>query len=114
MATSTTEEHRDTADIASEEGFTGTFAGFIDWLRDALSYGDVRVHEEAPDGFGNPVIKVETVTGGYSADEHLLGRVSRNVYMMTSWESSHRGGLTVYEVPLWLANGTEELVWLEP
>ena len=114
MDSTASELQTDRALVASEEGFKGTFVGFIEWLRAALSYGDVSVHEEAPNGFGRSVVRVETATGGYSSDEHLLGRLGRALYLQSNWVSSHRGGGTVYEFPMWLVDGTEDLVWLEP
>jgi hypothetical protein len=108
------EIEKDSSEIASEEGFTGTFTAFMEWLSDALAYGGIRVLGEVLNGHDRPVIKVETFTGGFSSDEHLLSRVKCSAYMASSWISSHSGGLTVYEFPLWLANGTDELVWLAP
>lgn len=105
---------RDRSEIASEEGFTGTLSAFLEWLKDSLTYGFVLIHEEGLNRFGNPVIRVETVTGGYSSDEHLLGRVSRSVFVQANWHSSHRGGLVIYEFPTDWVTSENELTWLEP
>lgn len=104
---------KDRSEIASETGFTGTFSAFIEWLQGALIYGRVKVHEPAPNDFGRTVTRVETVTGGYSSDERLLGRLRRSLFLSTSWVLSERGGLVVYEFNEWLT-GDEEREWLSP
>jgi hypothetical protein len=107
------EIEKDGAEIASEEGFTGTLSAFLEWLDEALVYGGVRVHDAEPDSYGKTKMKVETITAGYSSDEHLLGRVSSSLLVRLNWQSSHRGGLEVFEFPEWLRDETER-VWLEP
>lgn len=91
------EHDKDRAEIASETGFTGTLRAFLDWLRSNLVCGTVRVSQPVPDDWGQLRFTVETVTGGYSSDEHLLGRVDRLPQFRSAWRSSHAGGLTVYE-----------------
>lgn len=112
---STPEEQKDSSALASEEGFTGTLAAFIEWLKNSLCYGGVMV-SEAVSGHrpGAKVMRVETVTGGFSSDEHLLGRVQRSPLMAGNWESSHRGGLTVYVFPIYWFESTEEHEFLAP
>lgn len=107
-------KEKDRSEIASDEGFTGTFTAFIEWLKDALVYGGVRVHEPSQNDFGRTVTLVETFTGGYSSDELLLGRLKRHWFMAHHWVRSERGGLTVYEFPEWVTNSTDDLVWLDP
>ncbi|MFF2053726.1 hypothetical protein ACFVU2_19135 [Leifsonia sp. NPDC058194] len=101
-------------DIAAEEGFTGTFQGFIEWLGESLIYGGLRVHDPAPDQWGRLSTTIETFTGGFSSDEHLLGRLRFSLWLTTNWVRSERGGLDVYEFPDWLVNDPEEREWLEP
>jgi len=105
---------KDRSEIASEEGFTGTFASFIEWLDGALVYGAVRVHDPAPNDLGRMTTTVETVTGGFSSDELLLGRLKRHWFMSSHWVRSERGGLTVYEFPEWVTSNEKEHVWLDP
>lgn len=107
------EHQKDRAEIANEQGFTGSFVDFIAWLEAALVYGGIRVHDEAPNDFGRPVVVVETVTGGYSSDEAFLGRLDRSIWLSTNWVRSERGGLRVYEFPEWIRDG-KELEWLAP
>lgn len=105
---------KDRAELANEAGFTGTFREMLDWLKDSLVYGGIRVHDPVPSDWGKPVMKVETVTGGFSSDEHLLGRLERSMWLRMHWAESHRGGLTVYEFPEWVFASDEERDWLEP
>lgn len=105
---------KDSAERASEQGFTGTFAGFIAWLEAVLVYGGVQVDDPAPNEFGRTVTRMRTSTGGFSSDERLLGRIRRNYRLVTFWVSSSRGGGTEWEFPEYVTNGTEERVWLEP
>lgn len=105
---------KDRSTIANEEGFTGTFAAFVQWLTDALVYGTTRVHEPAPNDFGRMSTVMETVTGGYSSDEELLGRLRRSWLLSSHWVRSERGGLTVYEFPEWVTASGQEFVWLTP
>lgn len=95
-------------------GFTGTIPAFLDWLEEHLAYGGVGVSDPQPAEFmpQRMVRKVSLVTGGYSDDEALLGRVSRGLFGMSYWESSHRGGLTVYEVPVASFDSAKEYEWL--
>lgn len=104
---------KDSAELANETGFTGTFHAFLEWLDASLVYGVIKVHAPAPNDFGRLVTRVKTVTGGYSSDERLLGRLRRSLFLSTNWVLSERGGLTVYEIPEWLT-GDEEREWLEP
>lgn len=96
-------------------GFTGTIPAFLDWLEEHLAYGGVGISEPQPAEFmpQRMVRKVSLVTGGYSDDEALLGRVSRDsLFGMSYWESSHRGGLTVYEVPVASFDSAKKYEWL--
>jgi hypothetical protein len=110
------EEEKDRSTLASEEGFTGTLKAFLEWLKDSLSYGSVSVTEATPEYAydGSTVMRVETVTGGFSSDEHLLARVQRNYLMAAFWMSSHRGGLTVYQFPKDWYESVDEHEFLAP
>lgn len=107
------QHEKDSAELANELGFTGTFADFIAWLERSLVYGSVVVHDPTIDHWGRPVTPVETVTGGYSSDERLLGRLRRAMWPSAAWVRSERGGLDAYEFKEWLTND-EEREWLAP
>jgi len=87
---------KDRAELAVEAGFNGTLAEFLDWLEESLVYGGI-IRKPIVDNYGREKIQVDLITGGYSSDERLLGRVFKSPYMSTAWRSSHAGGLYVYE-----------------
>lgn len=96
--------------------FTGTIPAFLDWLTEHLSYGGVTVSEPEPDEFraGRMIRKISLVTAGYSDDEALLGRVGRgSLFSLRFWESDHRGGLSVYHVPVDDFESKKETTWLD-
>lgn len=96
-------------------GFTGTVAGFLEWLKCHLAYSRIRIGEAEPGRFGSGMIRrVELVTAGYSDDENLLGRVSKSLFATCYWESTHHGGLTVYGVPVEHLASPEIQTWLKP
>lgn len=99
-------------------GFTGTLPDFLDWLAGYVSgYASLIVSEPRPCSW-NPnrglVHHVEAVTGGYSDDEDLFSRLRHSMFGFRFWESSHRGGLTVYEVPVSALESADEVTWMEP
>lgn len=93
------------ADITDEEwvafdAFAGTPHEFVDeWNR--LGWADpARYEEGAAELSGKPVMVVRFVTHGWSGNEALASRIAATFFHQGWWVSSHRGGLTVYEVPL--------------
>lgn len=105
--------HKDRAQIAAETGFTGTFSAFLSWLNDSLAYGGILVYDATNDA-GREVTRVETITGGYSSDEQLLGRIRESLLVSYNWVSSHRGGLDIYEFPKSWMESDEENEFLAP
>lgn len=103
------------------DGFTGTVPAFLDWLNSQLSYGGIVIGEPRPAELNEKklVRQVQLITGGWSDDEHLLGRVAPtstppSLFGLSFWASTHRGGLYVYEVPVDRFDSPDELTWLEP
>lgn len=100
------------------EGFAGTVPGFLDWLQEQLRYGGVGISDLvlAEASFDKRTVRrVELVTGGYSDDEHLLGRVYRgSMFALKFWRSLHLGGRYVYEVPFEHFDSPQEITWLQP
>lgn len=98
-------------------GFTGTVPAFLDWLEERFAYGGVSIGDPEPAELNEKrlVRRVGLVTAGYSDDEALCGRVERgSLFGFMFWASSHRGGLTVYEVPVERFDSPQELTWLDP
>lgn len=95
--------------------FTGTIPALIDWLSEFIHYGGVKISEPRPSELfpRHQAIEVETVTGGYSDDEDLLGRLKKSLFGGRFWKSSHRGGLTVYEVPLQAWESQDQITWVD-
>ena len=101
-----------------KDGFFGTIPQFLDWLKDELAYGGVRIDEPIqPDPthpHGRTVIPVSLVTAGYSDDESLIGRVAQgSVFAQAFWESSHRGGLHVFHVREEDFHSEQPIQWLD-
>lgn len=44
--------------------------------------------------------RIEFVTGGWSGNEMIMSSIQANVFYPLYWQSSHRGGLHVFEIPL--------------
>lgn len=112
MTDSTATKNR--AELASEQGFTGTFDGFIAWLTDAIGDHSVQVTEQEPDRWGRVKVRLHTVTHGISSHELLLGRLKNHWRMAHHWVSSSRGGATVYEFSIAETKSRIDHVWLEP
>jgi hypothetical protein len=49
---------------------------------------------------GKPVMVIRMATGGWSGNEQLVGVVEASFFGVLYWQSSCRGGLHVYHVPL--------------
>lgn len=107
---------KDRAELASEAGFKGTLAEFLDWLEESLVYGGMRRLPDTPDEYrpGKKVLRIELFTGGFSSDEHLLGRVFTSPYTRSAWRSMHAGGLYVYEFNDSWQDSDKEYQWLQP
>lgn len=81
------------------EQYEGTPRGFVEAVRELWDYPDAVRVEDYVDGLGRPVKRVSLVTLGWSGNESVVSSVSRTTFHALWWESSHRGGLTVYQVP---------------
>ena len=111
-----------TADTPDKDGFTGTIPDFLDWVEGRLVYGSVRISEPfvSDRPWPKTVRRVEMVTAGYSDDEDLLGRIhlgkgdALSFFGLMFWESTHKGGLYVYEVPVAKYDSEKETTWLRP
>lgn len=91
--------------------FTGTAWELVEYVR-SLWWSDLVTVEDAQNDYGRAVRKVSFVTGGWSGNEDLASTLERTLFHSVFWQTSSRGGLTVYEIPqnLW---GTE-CPWGDP
>lgn len=78
--------------------FTGTVHELVECVR-SLWWSDFITVDDVQNDYGRPIKKVSFVTGGWSGNETLAGALERTLFHMVFWESSSRGGLTIYEVP---------------
>lgn len=85
-------------DFAEFEGFRGSPSEYVDeWNR--LGWGKPAQVTDIKDRFDRDIKKVEFVTHGWSGNEHLVSIIERTLFHFAWWESSHRGGLTVWHIP---------------
>jgi len=49
---------------------------------------------------GKSVMQVRLATGGWSGNEVVIAELDRTFFSLLYWQSSHRGGLHIYEVPV--------------
>lgn len=98
------------------EGFTGSISALLEWLDEHLQYGSVSVTGPVPSELDETrmVHEIRTVTGGFSDDEELLGRLSDSVFGLRFWNATFRGGLTTYEIPVAHWETDMEFTWLNP
>jgi hypothetical protein len=54
--------------------------------------------------------KLSIVTGGWSDNEHVTYKMHDNILFMMYWESTHRGGLEVFELPEYLVKAVQGLL----
>jgi hypothetical protein len=60
---------------------------------------DLMTVEEWLDGQHRTFVRVSLATGGWSDNEQIIDTLDGSMFHLRFWESSHRGGLDVYEVP---------------
>lgn len=100
-----------------DEGFTGTFDQLVEWARQALMNGFVRLAPEYEEDPLSPrhrrVRRLELVSGGFSTAELAMSRLRAGM-LGFYWESSHRGGLDVYLVPEQAVVSDHAVDWVLP
>ena len=74
---------RQLVDLLEEMWWTPTLMSVEEWL----------------DAQCKTVVRVSLATGGWSGNEQIIGTLDGSMFHLRFWESSHRGGLHVYEVP---------------
>lgn len=86
-------------DLDQLEAYEGTPRGFIEMAAGLWDLPDVVRVTDDTDGRGQPVKRVSMATLGWSGNESVASSISRTMFHALWWESSHRGGLTIYQVP---------------
>lgn len=57
--------------------------------------------EPAKDDFDNEYRELRLATAGWSGNESIISALHRNkMFGMLCWQSSHRGGLHIYHIPV--------------
>jgi hypothetical protein len=86
--------------LTAIETFVGTPEALIEYATALLKVGSHTV-EDGFDDWPQQVKRVTFVTGGWSGAESVLGALSyHTIFHRLFWESSHRGGMEIYEIPL--------------
>ncbi|MBW4096253.1 MAG: hypothetical protein HIU81_13270 [Acidobacteria bacterium] len=84
------------------EAFTGTPLQFLDAATALFNGGIVRVNPGKND-FGQDVLNVSFVAGGWSGCESVIGTIKQTLFHTLFWAASHRGGLHEYEIETTMA-----------
>lgn len=84
--------------LAQLASFEGSPRQFIECATSLYQQGGVIV-DRGTDDWGNPLIQIRFITRGISGPERVSAVIDRTLFHQSFWESSHRGGLTVYRVP---------------
>lgn len=85
--------------IAAVQVFHGSPAALVDLLEQMWWTPTLMTVDEWLDAQLRVVVRVSLVTGGWSGNEQLIDALGGSMFHLRFWESSHRGGLHVYEVP---------------
>lgn len=79
--------------------WTGTPRNLVDGLLEPVFRPGGLVGVETGDRHGREVYVVTLVTGGWSGCESAITALNKGFWRVAYWESDHRGGKHVYEVP---------------
>ena len=85
-------------DLEQVRAFAGTPRELVELLTSLWNYPAAVKVTDVTDPWGKPRKRVEMVTMGWSGNEDVATALERTMFHVMWWNSSHRGGLTVYEV----------------
>lgn len=85
--------------IAAVRCFHGSPAALVELLEQMWWTPTLMTVDEWLDGQLGAVVRVSLATGGWSGNETLIDTLDGSMFHLRFWESSHRGGRHVYEVP---------------
>ena len=86
--------------VEAVQSFAGTPQALVELLRELWWLPETVSVEQTVDDLGGAVVRVSFVTSGWSGNETLLSALGSTLFHGLWWQSSVRGGLSVYEVPL--------------
>lgn len=104
-------EASELADLVDDEGyptewgigqlrdFRGSPSQLIDLLEQLWWTSTLMTVDELLDDQLRTVVRVSLATGGWSGNEQIIDALDSTMFHLRFWESSHRGGLCVYQVP---------------
>lgn len=82
--------------------FTGTAQQYAETIRDLWwPDGNGATITETVDDQGSPVVEVRLATAGWSGNEEIVSVIQQSFFHAMFWHMSRRGGLHVYQVPVW-------------
>lgn len=86
--------------IAQLRGFSGgTPEQFVDTVRQLWWVPSLIDVAPDADRHGSPIVRIRMMTGGWSGNEQVISEIDKTFFSFFFWQSSHRGGLHIYEVP---------------
>jgi hypothetical protein len=86
--------------IAQLRGFSGgTPEQFVETVRRLWWIPSLIGVAPGTDRHGSPIVRIRMVTGGWSGNEQVISEIDKTFFSFFYWQSSHRGGLCIYEVP---------------
>lgn len=86
--------------ITQLRGFTGgTPEQFVEMVRRLWWLPQLIETAHTTDRDGRPIVRIRLVTGGWSGNEEVIEEIDATWFRVLYWQSRHRGGLHVFEVP---------------
>lgn len=81
------------------EHFEGTPAEMAEYIKSLMKMGGAKI-EDFTDEWDRPRKRLTLVTMGWSGCESVIGVLHKTLFHFAYWQSSHRGGLYTYEIPM--------------
>jgi hypothetical protein len=76
-----------------------TPAQLVELVRQLWRYPTWILVEDCRNADDEPVVRVRLATGGWSGNEDVINELDGTFFSFRYWQSSHRGGKHIYEVP---------------
>lgn len=85
--------------LAQISAFRGTPEQLVELVRRLWRWDTWVGVENRRNSDDEPIVRVRLATGGWSGNEDVIAELDGTFFRLRFWESSHRGGLHIYEVP---------------